>query len=53
VIRSAAQLAADVLDELNEYDIDHIMINVAGRWTGIKSVTTDTDSDVILIETED
>jgi hypothetical protein len=46
---------SDLLAELSaasEYEDEHVLLNVAGRWTGIARVTVD-ESGTILIESED
>ena len=31
----------------------HVMIDVAGRWTGIKGTWTDEEAGIVFIETQD
>lgn len=32
---------------------DQLMLNVAGRWTGIKGITVEAGGNLVLIESED
>jgi hypothetical protein len=36
-----------------ETGTDNVMLNIAGRWTGIKSISMDENTGTIFIESED
>jgi hypothetical protein len=43
-----------VLEDDEWLDVDSgIMLNVAGRWTGIKGITSDQANNLFLLESED
>jgi hypothetical protein len=59
LISTVGELVDELMALLNDEEsgilsTDHVMLNVAGRWTGILTVTTDENaSPSVLIESED
>jgi hypothetical protein len=48
----------DLVDDLNAASVSddgpwHVMLNVAGRWTGIKGISADAETGTLFIESED
>jgi hypothetical protein len=49
------ELMLEVSEAVNHAPVDlrHVMLNVAGRWTGIQAVTWEEESGTLFIESED
>ena len=57
MLRTIGELVDELMERLNDNTAleaqDSVMLNVAGRWTGVKGLTWDARTGVLLIESED
>ncbi|HEV2175202.1 MAG TPA: hypothetical protein VGR71_16635 [Nitrospira sp.] len=58
MIRSIGELVDELMSQLSDNPDsldgnDRVMLNVAGRWTGIKQIAWDASNQLLLIESED